>query len=90
MFLIIFLSTFVAPHDVLYFLPADLPDDDLVVLDEDNNGVISASEFLSFFEKGMKFATSDDMPPPPPPPIDDLLYKAADLEGMLTVKVRVD
>jgi len=69
------------------FSLTDLPDEDLVVLDIDNSGSISPPEFLAFFEQGLRFDESENMPMPPPPPVDDLLFKAADLEGVLRVKV---
>ena len=69
------------------FSLTDLPDEDLVVLDIDNSGSISPAEFIEFFEKGLSFEEDENMPPPPPPPVDDLLFKAADLEGVLRVKV---
>ncbi len=69
------------------FSLTDLPDEDLVVLDGDNSGTIDPDEFLSFFEQGLAFHESENMPTPPPPPVDDLMYKAADLEGVLKVKV---
>lgn len=69
------------------FSLTDLPDEDLVVLDIDNSGSISPNEFLDFFELGLSFDEGVNMPIPPPPPVDDLLFKAADLEGVLRVNV---
>lgn len=34
---------------------SDFPDDDLIVLDENNDGSISPQEFIKFFEDGVKF-----------------------------------
>ncbi len=71
----------------LKFSLTDIPDEDLLVLDSDNSGTISPEEFLAFFQLGVSFLESENMPAPPPPPVDDLVYKAADLEGVLTAKV---
>ena len=71
----------------LKFSLTDIPDEDLLVLDADNSGTISPEEFLAFFQLGVSFSESENMPAPPAPPVDDLVYKAADLEGVLNVKV---
>ena len=71
------------------FSLTDLPDEDLVVLDLDNSGTISPEEFVEFFKLGLSFQEAENMPTPPPPPVDDLLFKAADLEGILNCKVHV-
>ena len=70
----------------LKFSLTDIPDEDLLVLDADNSGTISPEEFLAFFQLGVSFSESENMPAPPAP-VDDLVYKAADLEGVLNVKV---
>ncbi|KAJ1413939.1 hypothetical protein B484DRAFT_401911, partial [Ochromonadaceae sp. CCMP2298] len=69
------------------FMLTDFPDDDLVVLDDDNDGTISPQEFIHFFKEGLKFAETATIAPPPDPPADDLLYKAVDLAGELSVRV---
>jgi hypothetical protein len=69
------------------FMLTDFPDSDLVVLDADNDGTISHKEFLDFFREGLSFAESSSVAPVPEPPVDDLLYKAVDLAGELTVHV---
>jgi hypothetical protein len=71
----------------LGFNLADFPDDDLVVLDEDNSGSISREELLSFLKTGIAFVEGSDIPEPQQPPIDDLLFKAADMEGILSINV---
>ena len=72
----------------LGFSVADYPDDDVLVLDKDNDGTISPDEFVNFVREGMSFADTSDLPPPPVPPVDDLQFKAADLEGVVSVTVR--
>ena len=72
----------------LGFSVADFPDDDVLVLDKDNDGTISSDEFVNFVKEGMSFADTSDLPPPPVPPVDDLQFKAADLEGVVSVTVR--
>ena len=69
------------------FMLTDFPDDDLVVLDADNDGTISHKEFIDFFREGLRFNEVSTVAPPPEPPVDDLLYKAVDLAGELTVTV---
>lgn len=69
------------------FMLTDFPDSDLVVLDADNDGTISHKEFLDFFREGLSFTEASTVAPPPEPPVDDLLYKAVDLAGELTVHV---
>jgi hypothetical protein len=69
------------------FMLTDFPDADLVVLDADNDGTISHKEFIDFFKEGLKFTEVGAVAPPPEPPVDDLLYKAVDLAGELTVTV---
>lgn len=69
------------------FSLTDLPDEDLLVLDKDNSGTISPEEFIEFFKLGLSFDEGESSLTPPTPPVDDLVYKAADLEGVLSVKV---
>jgi hypothetical protein len=69
------------------FSLADFPDDDFVVLDENNDGSISAEEFIQFFKQGVKMNDPTNEPPPPPPAPDDLVYQPIDLAGVLTVIV---
>jgi len=71
----------------LGYILADIPDSDLVVLDEDNSGSISEKEFVDFFNEGMKFVDSSDIGPPPVPPVDDLLFKVDDNAGEVNVLV---
>ena len=72
----------------LGFSVADFPDDDVLVLDKDQDGTISPDEFVNFVKEGMSFVDTSDLPPPPVPPVDDLQFKAADLEGVVSVTVR--
>jgi hypothetical protein len=66
---------------------ADFPDEDFAVLDTDNNGSISASEFVQFFGDGFKFQDPNELPAPPGEQPDDLIFQPIDLEGELTVTV---
>jgi len=65
----------------LGYILADIPDSDLVVLDEDNSGSISDKELLQFFKDGMSFTETKEDNPPPIPPVDDLLFKVDDVAG---------
>jgi hypothetical protein len=65
------------------FSLADFPDEDFIVLDEDNNGTINATEFLTFF--GTVFEAAEVAPPDPPP--DDLVFQPIDIAGQLCVSV---
>ena len=65
----------------LGYILADIPDSDLVVLDEDNSGSISEKELLKFFKEGMSFTETNEENPPPIPPVDDLLFKVDDVAG---------
>lgn len=80
-------STFKRRMVDLGFNLADFPDDDLLVLDEDNSGSISREELLSFLKTGITLMDGSDMPEPPPPPIDDMLFKAADMEGIFEIEI---
>lgn len=71
----------------LGFMLTDFPDDDLVVLDADNDGKISHTEFIEFFKEGLKFNEIGTIAPPPEPPVDDLLFKPIDLAGELSVHI---
>ena len=71
----------------LGFMLTDFPDDDLVVLDADNDGTISHTEFIEFFKEGLKFNEIGTIAPPPEPPVDDLLFKPIDLAGELSVHI---
>jgi Ca2+-binding EF-hand superfamily protein len=73
----------------LGFQLADFPDDDLVVLDLDNDGTISPSEFIKFIRPDeLSEQRSDPASQPiPEKPVDDLLYKAIDLSGELNLHV---
>jgi hypothetical protein len=55
------------------FSLTDLPDEDLLVLDKDNNGSISPDEFLEFFKLGVSFEDGESGLTPPTPPVDDLV-----------------
>lgn len=69
------------------FSLADFPDDDFVVLDENNDGSISAEEFIQFFKEGVEMNDPTNEPPPPVPAPDDLVFQPIDLAGVLTVIV---
>jgi Ca2+-binding EF-hand superfamily protein len=71
----------------LGFSLADLADDDLIVLDEDNSGTVSPDEFIDFVKDGLDFIDPKGLPPPPEEPVDDLLYKATDLAGEIHAHV---
>lgn len=71
----------------LGFMLTDFPDDDLVVLDSNNDGTISANEFLDFYKEGLKFVEEMNVKVPPEPPVDDLLFKSIDLSGVLNVNI---
>eukprot|EP01038_Epipyxis_sp_PR26KG_P009214 gene9214-12425_t len=72
----------------LGFNLADFPDDDLVVLDENNDGTISSKEFLAFMSEGVNFSEPANIGPPPATPVDDLLFKPSDISGELVIKVK--
>lgn len=65
----------------------DLSDNDLQVLDSDDSKTISPAEFIAFFEVGLNMEEQVKGSIPPPPPVDDLAFKATDMEGVLTVSV---
>ena len=69
------------------FSLADFPDDDFVVLDENNDGSISKDEFIHFFRQGVEMNDPTNVLPPPAPPPDDLVFQPIDLAGVLTVIV---
>ena len=69
------------------FSLADFPDDDFVVLDENNDGSISSQEFIQFFKEGVEMNDPTNEPPPPTPAPDDLVFQPIDLAGELTVIV---
>lgn len=71
----------------LGFSLADLADDDLIVLDEDNSGTVAPDEFIDFVKDGLDFIDPKGLPPPPEEPVDDLLYKATDLAGEIHAHV---
>lgn len=80
----------------LGFNLADFPDDDLIVLDEDNSGAISKNELVEFFKSGVEFlegsnninnSTSSSSLVTPSQPVDDLLFKTPEIEGFIDVKV---
>ena len=71
----------------LGYILADIPDSDLVVLDEDNSGSISDLEFIKFFKEGIAFTETSEDRPPPVPPVDDLLFKVDDNAGEVNVHV---
>jgi hypothetical protein len=68
------------------FNVTDFPDEDLAVLDRDNSGAITPSEFLAFFKLGLQLGDKTSMPMPPVP-VDDLLFQSANLEGVVSVSV---
>jgi len=69
------------------FSLSDYPDEDLLVLDLDNNGSISPSEFMQFVEEGMTHNEATATVPSELTPVDDLLFKRVNLDGVITVKV---
>ena len=70
----------------LGFSLAEFPDEDFIVLDEDNNGYISRDEFMEFFNVEYQIDLPDQKIEPPP---DDLLFQAVDLAGQLSVNVNI-
>jgi hypothetical protein len=70
----------------LGFSLAEFPDEDFLVLDQDNNGFISRDEFMEFFQVEYQLDVPDQKIEPPP---DDLLFQAVDLAGQLSVKVNI-
>lgn len=71
----------------LGFSLVDFRDEDIMVLDENEDGTISCKEFLNFVKKGFLHDDSTLLLKPPLQPVDDLLYKATDLEGVVTVSI---
>lgn len=64
-----------------------LSDGDLLVLDPDDSKTISPKDFLAFFALGLEIEETAKKEEAPPPPVDDLAFKAADMEGVLSVRV---
>ena len=71
----------------LGFNLTDLSDADLTVLDATEPKTINPRDFLAFFSLGLDMEETAKKDDAPPPPVDDLAFKAADMEGVLTVKV---
>lgn len=69
------------------FSLADFPDEDFIVLDENNDGGIDGAEFTAFLQEGLELNAPGKNPPPPEEPIDDLVFQPTDLEGELSVVV---
>ena len=69
------------------FSLSDYPDEALQVLDLDNDGTISPSEFVGFVEEGLRHEEANLTVPQEIKPIDDLMFKRANLEGVITAKV---
>ena len=69
------------------FSLSDYPDIDLKVLDLDNDGTISSTEFIEFVKDGLKHEETSLNVPSEIKPVDDLLYKRVNLDGIVTVKV---
>ena len=69
------------------FSLSDYPDIDLKVLDLDNDGTISSTEFIEFVKDGLKHEETSLTIPSEIKPVDDLLYKRVNLDGIITVKV---
>jgi len=81
------ISTFKRRMVDMGFMLTDFPDSDLAVLDPDEKSNIDTEKFLMYYKKGLEFGELDVIGPPPEPPVDDLLFKAPDLSGDLTVHV---
>jgi hypothetical protein len=71
----------------LGFSLADFPDEDFIVLDEDNNGVISRKEFIDFFQ--IQYDIDDPNDQKIEPPADDLLFQPSDIAGQLSINVNL-
>ena len=65
----------------------DLSDTDLQVLDSEDKKSILPSEFMAFFKVGLDMDEQEKNAQPPPPPVDDLAFKATDMEGVLSVRI---
>ena len=71
----------------LGFSLADFPDEDFIVLDENNDGGIDGAEFTAFLQDGLDLNEPGNNPTPVEEPVDDLVFQPTDLEGELRVKV---
>jgi len=69
------------------FSLADFPDEDFIVLDENNDGSIDGDEFTAFLKEGLDLNAPGKNPTPLEDPIDDLVFQPTDLEGELSVVV---
>ena len=69
------------------FSLADFPDEDFIVLDENNDGGIDGEEFTAFLKEGLELNAPGKNPTPLEDPVDDLVFQPTDLEGELSVVV---
>ena len=56
-------------------------------MDVDLDLKISTDEFIEFIKEGLSFTEGSKVLVAPEPPVDDLLFHATDMEGVLTIKV---